>query len=202
MFDLGFWLQFHQLHLQVISGSSSRLSNMKIKPFVKQQLKHSHMQHLWYLNEILVSLAFFDPETSLQDKRDMVRALNTVGSENAPKRIELEVSAARMADKTLADFVTSTSRRFFQLLGIPADFLAIDSEQWDNRDDFLSASAVARSLTVVNDSAERAVALMQTFNPVLTKNEEQKQFLLQVMEEHPEKISKCQEKHSNICNRS
>jgi hypothetical protein len=28
---------------------------------------------------------------------------------------------------------------------------------------------------------------MQTFNPVLTKNEEQKQFLLQVMEEHQKK---------------
>jgi hypothetical protein len=164
---------------QVVQYEDQAIREAAIKAFSR---------HLWYLNEILVSLAFFDPETSLQDKRDMVRALNTVGSENAPKRIELGVSAARMADKTLADFVTSTSRRFFQLLGIPADFLAIDPEQWDNRDDFLSASAVARSLTVVNDSAERAVALMQTFNPVLTKNEEQKQFLLQVMEEHQKNI--------------
>jgi len=33
-------------------------------------------------------------------------------------------------------------------------------------------------MKVVNDSAERAIALMQQYNSFLTKNEEQKQFLL------------------------
>jgi len=41
-----------------------------------------------------------------------------------------------------------------------------------------------KSLKVVNDAAERGVALIQAFNGVLTSPEEQKQFLLQVVEKH------------------
>jgi hypothetical protein len=42
---------------------------------------------------------------------------------------------------------------------------------------------------VVNDLAERAVALIQEFNSSLTRNEEQKQYLLQVVEDHRSKFS-------------
>jgi hypothetical protein len=41
-----------------------------------------------------------------------------------------------------------------------------------------------KSLKVVNDAAERGVALIQTFNGILTNQEEEKQFLLQVVEKH------------------
>jgi len=40
------------------------------------------------------------------------------------------------------------------------------------------------TLKVMNDSAERAIALMQQHNSSLTKNEEQKQFLLCLVEKH------------------
>ena len=40
------------------------------------------------------------------------------------------------------------------------------------------------ALQVVNNHAERVIALIQQFNKVLTKNEEQLQFLLQVVAEH------------------
>jgi len=43
---------------------------------------------------------------------------------------------------------------------------------------------IARSVKVVNDLAERGVALVQEFNSSLTRNEEQKQYLLQVVEQH------------------
>ena len=32
-------------------------------------------RHLWYLSEIMISLAFFDPDTCLSEKRDIVKAL-------------------------------------------------------------------------------------------------------------------------------
>jgi len=41
---------------------------------------------------------------------------------------------------------------------------------------------------VVNDTAERGVALMQSYNSILTKNEDHKQYLLQVMEQHRQKF--------------
>jgi len=43
---------------------------------------------------------------------------------------------------------------------------------------------IVRELRVVNDTAERGVALMQEFNALLTKDEEQTQFAIQVIKEH------------------
>jgi len=50
--------------------------------------------------------------------------------------------------------------------------------------DYLQAEAVVRGLRVVNDTAERGVALLQEYNALLTKDEEQTQFVLQVVKEH------------------
>ena len=41
-----------------------------------------------------------------------------------------------------------------------------------------------QSVKVVNNLAERGVALVQEFNSSLTRNEEQKQYLLQLVEHH------------------
>jgi len=46
------------------------------------------------------------------------------------------------------------------------------------------AERIVRSLKVVNDAAERCVKLIQDYNNILTKDEEQKQFLLQVIQQH------------------
>ena len=40
---------------------------------------------------------------------------------------------------------------------------------------------IVRELRVVNDTAERGVALMQEFNALLTQDEEQTQFAIQVI---------------------
>lgn len=40
------------------------------------------------------------------------------------------------------------------------------------------------ALKAVNDCAERAIALATTFNQSLTTDEKEKQFLLQVVEDH------------------
>ncbi|KAG0725534.1 hypothetical protein GWK47_004660 [Chionoecetes opilio] len=47
-----------------------------------------------------------------------------------------------------------------------------------------------KELRTVNDFAELGIALMQDFNLALTKNEEQRQFLLKVVEEHRRKYPK------------
>jgi len=46
-------------------------------------------------------------------------------------------------------------------------------------------------MKVVNDSAERAIALMQQYNSSLTKNEEQKQYLLWLVERHRKQYPTC-----------
>lgn len=47
------------------------------------------------------------------------------------------------------------------------------------------------TLTVVNDTAERGVKLMQDFHGLMTVDEEQKQFLLRCVQEHRKMYPDC-----------
>lgn len=49
---------------------------------------------------------------------------------------------------------------------------------------FEQMKATVTQMKVVNDCAEHGVALIQTYNSILTKNEDQKQFLLRLVAEH------------------
>src|SRR6218665_4067843 len=149
-------------------------------------------RHLWYLSEIMLSLAFFDPDTCLSEKRYMAKALDVVGSENPLKRINLDMSD--VGERSIASFVTSSSLRFLELLHLPSEFLKSDPQEWDSRHDYQAAAKYVREMKVVNDCAERGVVLMQNYNSILTKNKDQKQYLLQVFEEHQRKYSKALKK--------
>ena len=63
-------------------------------------------------------------------------------------------------------------------------FLLEDVDRWPELPSYINAKRIAESLKVINDSAERAIALATTFNSSLTKDEEQKQYLFQVVGEH------------------
>jgi hypothetical protein len=82
---------------------------------------------------------------------------------------------------SLVDFTTKQSRLLFQRLELPDGFLAVDPDEWDRREYFRRASAVINELKVVNDHAERGVALVQELSGMLTHNKEQFQFMLQVV---------------------
>jgi hypothetical protein len=47
-------------------------------------------------------------------------------------------------------------------------------------DEYIQAKEILSALKVVNDTAERGVKLMEEYNEKFTKNEDQKQFILQV----------------------
>jgi len=137
---------------------------------------------LWYLSEELVPLAFFDPDVDVVQKRAMLKALSHNGTHDPPKRIQMDQSIIR--EKQLHEFVTQNSRNFFKIISIPDTFLTVDSDTWSTNAHYMEADAVVRELQVVNDTFERGVALMQEYNALLTKDEEQMQFILQVVKEN------------------
>lgn len=137
---------------------------------------------LWYLSEELIALAFFDQDVDVMEKRAMVDALSHQGTEDPPKRITVDHS--EISNKQLHDFVTDNTMNFFHILSIPNSFLSTDPDSWTTNEAYFEAEAVIRELRVVNDTAERGVALMQDYNALLTKDEEQMQFALQVVKEH------------------
>ena len=143
--------------------------------------------HLWYLSELLVGFAFFDDEVSLEEKKLMVAALAEGEGSNAPsKRIK---PIHDPVAKKLHDFVTTSTVRFFKILGLSEEFLQSDPSEWGHQEKYRKNQSVVKSVKVVNDLAERGVALIQEFNSSLTRNEEQKQYLLQVVEEHRKQFS-------------
>ncbi len=150
----------------------------------------SFSRHLWYLSETLIGLAFFDSTVPVVMKRAMVSSLDKDGELDVPLRrfvIEprnIERETDQLCSKELSDFVSSNTRKLFVAAGITDDFLKTDPNTWDRNDNYIKAQKIIHNLKVVNDAAERGVALIQSFNAVLTNQEEQKQFLLQIVEKH------------------
>lgn len=144
-------------------------------------------KHSWYLQPELACLALFDDDVALTTKAAMVQRMN-----------QPLVTASDLKDDTaicnyeLEDFVSEKSMMLFHNMAIPSDFLSDDPETWPRNTAYQDACRCIRALKVVNDQAERAVALTQSYNGSLTKNEEQLQALLKVVEKHRHKFPNCQ----------
>ena len=59
--------------------------------------------------------------------------------------------------------MTSASKVLFQILKLPSGFLQKDPDTRNDDNDFLRASSIVPELKVVNDHAERGVALIQEY---------------------------------------
>lgn len=93
--------------------------------------------------------------------------------------------------RELPDFFSTTSLRFFDITGIQRDFLGVDPSQWPDHPTFIEGKTVVDSFRIVNDCAERGVALIKDYigkSVPPTKDEEQLQFLLKIVKEHREKL--------------
>lgn len=148
--------------------------------------------HLWYLSEKLVGLAFFDSGVSCEVKDKMVKAMAEVGGEdNPPNRVKLNaMSMEVLNNKSVADFITKNTKSLFTKLRLPVEFLQLPASQWNNDPSYQTAAAITRSVPVINDHAERGVSLIQNYTGRLTKDEEQLQYLLQVVSENRKRYPK------------
>ncbi|CAG9783921.1 unnamed protein product [Diatraea saccharalis] len=157
--------------------------------------KFSH--HLWYLSEEAVILSLFDDDVCNQTKIKMIANLNRNKSSDFGKRYETskEELTQKLFDKTLDDFVSEKSKQFFSRLQIIDSFLGEDVSSWNNNVALLETKKRISRLKVVNDTAERAVKLMQDFNGLITAEEEQKQFLLRCVQEHRNLYPDCKKVH-------
>jgi len=95
----------------------------------------------------------------------------------------LDSSPEPLSTAGLASCVTQRTAVIFYVLCMVGktkaqNFLVKDPREWNDDTCYQELHGAASAMKVVNDSAERAFALMQQYNSFLTKNEEQKQFLL------------------------
>src|SRR6218665_2394850 len=86
--------------------------------------------------------------------------------------------------KRLSDFVTTKSRQSFVAFDIPRDFLHQHPSEWKSNSGYIRGLCRVQAVKAVNDAAEHGFSLIQSLNAAITNQEEQKQFLLQVVEKH------------------
>ena len=137
------------------------------------------------MSEELVALAFFDESVSIEKKQKMVLSRNASGHKNPPKRARHESSVIQ--SKELENFVSVNTNHFFEITGLSSEFLKSDPAEWAECESFMNAKAAVAQLSVVNDVAERGVALMEQYNKLHTNDEEQKQYLMLIVKEYRKK---------------
>jgi len=76
------------------------------------------------------------------------------------------------------------SLRLLKYLCIEETFLELPPEKWEHDAGFQEGRVKLKKLKVVNNGAEREVAMVSAFNDSLTKDEETKQMLLEVVKHH------------------
>ena len=104
----------------------------------------------------------------------------------ALKRVE---SKSFQHESPLETYFTQRATELFDILLTngkekATSFLCKDPTLWPSDPNFIDLKEKVRKMKVVNDCAERGIALIQTFNTTITKNEEQFQYLLQLVQLH------------------
>lgn len=157
--------------------------------------------HLWYLSDECVALSLFDENVSNEIKREISDKIKTLKSNNYDgddtdydddvdvienmKRVPLKPSEiGTFIQKGLPDFVTGNTHKFFNRFGISTNFLNEDPFKWNENEAYIEGKNIIHHLNVVNDAAERGVKLIEEYNKVLTKKEDEKQYLLQVVTDY------------------
>lgn len=136
--------------------------------------------HLWYLSPRLAVLALFDEEVSLEQKRKIVSALKKRnGKSDAPIRAKVVLNDS-VLHLEVANFISKQSMKFFHATDISTNFLEKDPVVWGTDESFQEGLKIVTHFHVVNDAAERAVALVTRFlkGNKLTNDEGQRQLLL------------------------
>jgi len=160
-----------------------KIGEVAIKKFIN---------HLCYLNDECAVFSLFDDRIDYHTKSKMAKRILETNEEeinadeqekDSQKKIVLQFDDVQhFACKDLPfELISNKSIQFFRRFRISSDFLHKDPSLWEITTEYKEAKDIIATLKVVNDSAERGVKLMEEFNDKFTKQEEQKQYVLQVI---------------------
>lgn len=168
----------------------------KINSSVSQGAIKKMEKHLWYLSDKLAVMSLFDDSVPINVKKKMIENLkNRNPTKTKARKYEFKPeNLTELLEKDLSDFVSTESLGLFKDFDLPYEFINEEVQNWPNIDSFQECKRFFNHLAVVNDVAERGVALIEEYNKCLTKNEEQLQYLLLVISEYRKKYPNCNKK--------
>ncbi|KAL4103442.1 hypothetical protein QTP88_018819 [Uroleucon formosanum] len=161
----------------------------KIDPDISNITIKKLSGHLWYLTSETAALSFFDKNVSIESKIKMVQSIknNNCDTEET-KRLNIQnYNIQNILEKKIENFITVDSLKFFTRFNLSTNFLDLEPQLWDTDENYKIGFHMVQQLKVVNDTAERSIKLIEDYNSIITKNEDQKQFLLQVVRNYRQK---------------
>ncbi|GBP68430.1 G-protein-signaling modulator 2 [Eumeta japonica] len=143
-------------------------------------------QHLWYLVDEGAVLSLFDDNV---DQETKIKIVKNLSKENPPVYNKQYIPSKEdlcslLYEKDINDFISNKSKTLFHRFKIDDSFPNDCFSSWPSNTSFLRVKEQMMTLRAVNDTAERAVKLMQDFHEKITVEEEQKQVLLRCVQEH------------------
>ncbi len=133
------------------------------------------MSPFFYLGLELSPLALFSDQVSPEVKQKIACRLKELASlEGAEDRSIRYTDQDDLSEKTLEYFIGRSSHLFFRILQINTAFMESDVHSWAEEATYKKAKKIIKSLKVVNDAAERGIALATSFNSSLTRREDEK----------------------------
>lgn len=172
------------------------LQDKTIDPKLSQKIIKKFSNHLSYLADESLGLAFFDSTIPSEIKQAMVERLHLGDDGEDDEEDEfvhqdahkvlatVEEIKRSYLTKNFSDFVTKNSLNFFFRFRIPTDFLWKPVKKWESLDSYQEGLIIIKQLKVTNDTAERTVYLMSQFVGILTKNDKDYQELVTVVDEY------------------
>ena len=142
--------------------------------------------HLCYLGAELIPLCLFSDKVRVETKRKICQVMLQCGDDWSTRGIKED--SKKLENKELHQLVAASSTSAFRCLGVDVGLLIQDPASWSDSPLFEKAKSAVDSIKAVNDSAERSVALMSSYNESITKNETKMQRLLQFVEDHRKRI--------------
>jgi len=161
----------------------------KIDPDISNITIKKLSGHLWYLTSETAALSFFDKNVSIDSKIKMAQSIknNNCDTEET-KRLNIQnYNIQNILEKKIENFITVDSLKFFTRFNLSTSFLDLEPQLWDTDENYKIGFHMVQQLKVVNDTAERSIKLIEDYNSIITKNEDQKQFLLQVVRNYRQK---------------
>ena len=140
-------------------------------------------RHTWYLIEDSISIALFNPDLETEACNELEKKIGGL----PPSSVEIKKPTLPVItpSSTLPGFVGQRSTLLFSLLKIDHTFL--QGEDWRETPENSMMRRAISGLHPVNDSSERALAMVTSFNGKMTRDEESFQDMMLVIAAHRKK---------------
>ena len=173
--------------------------NYSYDPQVSDAILKKLKKHTWYMNQEFAPLNLFSNRVDEKVKVEIARKLLTVKPKKnlkdygmgQPTTVPLPENKLRGLELCVSDFVGHGSLFIFQTMGFNHNWLRKPIHLWKNDSSYLEMEQYVKTLLVVNDSAERGIKLVSDYINILTKNSEEREDLLQVVEQHRQQYPDC-----------